>query len=382
LKPESPFARGVASTQLATENILLKISVPKRTGRKRKRGSDDPFELHESSSSPKTTYGREAEDVLKLLEDNKDQYIVNIPGRLPENHQFRSLQDFQYASFDNPLMRNVKNVLLSDNFDVVKTFRLDPSKGVRHNEEVQPPPIFQLQKHPFPWAYRQNPHVKFIERNGKLEAVNSQMHAKVIVHTVSYDSPTVPDKSPVELPPESQLDYKVKQAIQKIREAFKKRPLMTRRVQLWNIRPHNDDTLKKTWAYLGYMFRSGPFKDVLIAFGVDPRTNFKYRIYQSVTLQIPDKNSTDMVFGEETEASVTSKLENYIFNGKRVWIDGKTWQVCDILDPLLKEFIGKAKPPASFDVSVHTSTSSALMYNRVSLPAGMTTVFGRYLEPF
>src|SRR3954454_8301226 len=41
--PEDPAARPLLSINATTNNILLKITVPKCTGRKRKRGSELPF---------------------------------------------------------------------------------------------------------------------------------------------------------------------------------------------------------------------------------------------------------------------------------------------------------------------------------------------------
>jgi general transcription factor 3C polypeptide 5 (transcription factor C subunit 1) len=43
LRPDDALAKPVMSNTVKTNNLLLKVTVPKRTGRKRKRGSDGPF---------------------------------------------------------------------------------------------------------------------------------------------------------------------------------------------------------------------------------------------------------------------------------------------------------------------------------------------------
>src|SRR5262249_19518210 len=46
LRPDDPFAKTVPAGPVSTGNVLLKITVPKMTGRKRKRGSDEQFQFH------------------------------------------------------------------------------------------------------------------------------------------------------------------------------------------------------------------------------------------------------------------------------------------------------------------------------------------------
>ncbi len=75
--------------------MLLKITVPKRTGRKRKRGSSDPF-LHEheleaggnaaSHPSPHVS----ASTIYRSLKDNATTHKVALAGIVDETHRFRS----------------------------------------------------------------------------------------------------------------------------------------------------------------------------------------------------------------------------------------------------------------------------------------------------
>jgi general transcription factor 3C polypeptide 5 (transcription factor C subunit 1) len=85
------MSRPLLSTSSASNNILLKVTVPKRTGRKRKRGSDEPF-----SGVPVTTVNeqpqrRSAKQLLRSLSDNVGKYQVEPVGLVTRTHVFRGL---------------------------------------------------------------------------------------------------------------------------------------------------------------------------------------------------------------------------------------------------------------------------------------------------
>jgi len=85
--------------------VLLKITVPKRTGRKRKRGSDAPFAYPNEESST-TEGGRKSlgnEDpnlesqsgriktssLLRKVIDNRDTYKVEVVAEIRQTHRYR-----------------------------------------------------------------------------------------------------------------------------------------------------------------------------------------------------------------------------------------------------------------------------------------------------
>lgn len=96
LRPDDPFAKRLLSTPVRTSNLLLKVTVPKRTGRKRKRGSSGPFVLdeeaahrgHPDSASNANPYVK-ATTVFRSLQDNPTAYTTSVVGVLDETHRFR-----------------------------------------------------------------------------------------------------------------------------------------------------------------------------------------------------------------------------------------------------------------------------------------------------
>jgi general transcription factor 3C polypeptide 5 (transcription factor C subunit 1) len=184
---------------------------------------------------------------------------------------------------------------------------------------------------------------------GITHTANVHKSQLLINHIVPHDSDTIPAESPVKLQPEDSLDLRVQKCIELLRKALNKRPVMSRRVQMSVTGAPTEQILRATWAYLGYMFKSGPFKDTLIKFGVDPRSDPKYREYQSIAIQVPETGRNNKRrYGKGPQPSKTPRT--YMFDGKGVYVDGKVWQVCDISDPLLKRLIREASPVTEYEV--------------------------------
>jgi general transcription factor 3C polypeptide 5 (transcription factor C subunit 1) len=143
LRPDDPYAQAVRSMYVKTDNVLLAIRVPKRTGRKRKRGSDDPFEADPDWKQAKNS-PVEGPVVLRSLGDNPNETTVSPLGLLQESWRFRSLPDFQYATTGGHTFQLIKDSLISSDLSKIKQFTLDTSRKLGPQEEIQPPPIMQL----------------------------------------------------------------------------------------------------------------------------------------------------------------------------------------------------------------------------------------------
>lgn len=91
LRPEDALSRPIQSTSCPSNNVLLKVTVPKRTGRKRKRGTNDPFVDATPESSGEHMRRRPARDIMRSLSDNPSKYRVEAMGKIERNHVFRGL---------------------------------------------------------------------------------------------------------------------------------------------------------------------------------------------------------------------------------------------------------------------------------------------------
>ncbi|KAJ4302170.1 tau 95 subunit of transcription factor TFIIIC [Collariella sp. IMI 366227] len=154
LRYDNPSARPLTSHNALTHNVVLKVTVPKRTGRKRKRGTNGPWEEPEgdveqaadvegSIASPEVV-SRDRLDtprvVRRKLQDNVGKYTVEPVGVINNTHRYRSLADFQYSLSGSKFMEKfVKNVLPGD-IAKLKEFTLQPGVETGSNIDLIPPP--------------------------------------------------------------------------------------------------------------------------------------------------------------------------------------------------------------------------------------------------
>lgn len=103
------MSRPLQSTSSPANNILLKVTVPRRTGRRRKRGTDDPF-----TDDPGAGAGADAgpgvgnagcprpnaNDLRQSLEDNLGKYEVETVGMVNRTHVFRGEQLYLFQLLD------------------------------------------------------------------------------------------------------------------------------------------------------------------------------------------------------------------------------------------------------------------------------------------
>ena len=182
---------------------------------------------------------------------------------------------------------------------------------------------------------------------------------------MAFDAEMVPQGPTDDTTPFEVLDPGLQRLIEHVRALLDERPMWTRRALSNQVRTTEWVILgKHVYQYIGYMFRSGPWRDVVIKYGVDPRTDPKYRIYQSIMFQF-DAASTSVI-PKTTNASrrggrggarqpgprptPTHSKNSHVFDGVNVEMDGKMWQVCDITDPQLKELLATTELRKQCDV--------------------------------
>lgn len=106
------------SRNSSTDNLLLKITAPKRTGRKRKRGTGGPFvgdhlddsEVYQDDINLANIRSRARLDhptqLLRTLQDNVGRYDVEVVARVDHTHRFRG-----------------KNISLANTMILIRSFR-------------------------------------------------------------------------------------------------------------------------------------------------------------------------------------------------------------------------------------------------------------------
>jgi len=123
LRYDNPTARPLTSHNALTHNVVLKVTVPKRTGRKRKRGTNGPWEGdveqptagQDSVISPELL-SRDRLDtprvIRRKLQDNVGKYAVEPIGVINNTHRYRGQLFLPPAHTANTPQQRLKPTLL------------------------------------------------------------------------------------------------------------------------------------------------------------------------------------------------------------------------------------------------------------------------------
>ncbi|KAI1819161.1 hypothetical protein F4861DRAFT_528025 [Xylaria intraflava] len=369
-RPDNPASKPILSHHAATNNILLKITVPKRTGRKRKRGSDESFsedsDIRDTTAMDLQTgtVGSVARQdrptsILRKLQDNPDKYRAEAVGMIRDSHRYRGLADFQFANTNTPFLRNVAEHLLPLDFTKLRQFKLEEGVAADLGLEIVPPPHFTDKVIGFNYNYEQNPGIvdQGLDEEGETRLVNRQGRNKFSYgHFIHHDAFPAPDR-PTRMDGEAQ---KIPDSlIQQLRDAMEKRPVWTRRAIVNQVRgTYTESILKVALQLMGYQFRGGPFRDAIVKYGIDPRYDPKYRKYQTLSFKLAKNlvGSTKVPWQTIRRGQVKSYTKNddptsHIWDGESYSTDGKLWQICDITDPFMVDIIANAPVRSECDLS-------------------------------
>ncbi|KAK3679898.1 tau 95 subunit of transcription factor TFIIIC [Recurvomyces mirabilis] len=341
LRSDDVLAKKMPSTGVKTRNVLVRVSVPKWTGRKRKRGSVDPFEPAPLAEANETSI--KAPDLLRRLRDHDDSYELEALGVISETHRFRGQPDFQMHTRDIPIMREVESHLLTSKYEDFKKFKVDLTPGRSANDMLPLPPNLHMLDQPYRYEYQQANDVKYLfNAQGTPIAINTNAYSnRRLGEALAPDAPDVPTGPPEGLRLSGRQEKNVLAAIKLLKELLNKRPLVSRRVIASEIPQYSEGAIKEATEWVGYSFSAGPWRDILIKFGVDPRTDPKYRFYQTMLL------SFDKTLGSAKPGAYINKAnrkesatrKDHLFDGKTVRPSIKSWQVCDIVDPMLHSIL-------------------------------------------
>ena len=243
----------------------------------------------------------------------------------------------------------------------MREFKFDPSRGWKPNEEIIMPPNITIYPFPVSWNFQQNPLIvqQTDPATGKPMLVNISKFRKSMVEYLPHNMETIPE-GPVQDPPDEQ---DLLQIIKTIKKLFKERPIWTRRALINKVNYALTEAtlylIKMALPFIGYRFKDGPFKDAIIHFGIDPRKDPKYRMYQTIYFQLAERDVKDpggpwLGIRKSTKTPKPTKKTrdklSHFFNGRDVAVDGKIWQMCDVTDPLLARLIKEAPIAETFDM--------------------------------
>ncbi|KAH0293689.1 hypothetical protein M436DRAFT_71509 [Aureobasidium namibiae CBS 147.97] len=363
LRPHDPLVKKLVSKEMPVQNVLLRVTIPKRTGRKRKRGSNDPFEFHrdrnETSEDDTMSIPLTAEQLRSRLIDNADTYTIQPVATIKQTHRFRALPDFQLRAGSQPVMKQIGKSLVNPTLSSIKNFKVDMTPGRPADEELIAPPNFTSFEQSLNYLYKQNPGVTHVtDEKGRVKTVNTQAAKKRQVVSVAHDVKNVPTKPPKGLMAIEKQSEALQQCVKNLLELLETRPAVTRRVACNLVDWGNEALFKEATQYVGYSFKSGPFRDTLVKYGLDPRADPKYRCYQTFSFQLVAKDKVvaaakKMRDGKNqwirSDRYKKDEEPSHVFDGKSMTTNGKTWQVCDIKEPVLAGLLATENLRSEFD---------------------------------
>ncbi|KAI4951915.1 hypothetical protein J4E91_003376 [Alternaria rosae] len=353
LRPGDPFAKRLLSTPVRTNNLLIKVTVPKRTGRKRKRGTTGPFLSKDeiassgagsSNSTPltnKTYVG--APTIYRSLQDNASTYKIALAGVVDETHRFRNMPDLQYAASHNETMVGLRDHVLPKRYEQLLRYNVNTRAGADLTKSVGPSPEFIQMPIAFNYRFQQNSNVKYTDQG----VVNIQRslayNAYTIVKPTDEHVPTGPRPG---LPAERDLSPYMQSLIANIRTLLLQRPIVTRQLLYNRLGWDKRTKLRQAAIYCGFFFESGPWREALVRWGVDPRKDPEYRKYQTVSFLSYIKSGTSKhraVFDQHVlklaKMSPEELETEHTFDGVNVSRTGNLFQFCDITDPLIAKIL-------------------------------------------
>jgi general transcription factor 3C polypeptide 5 (transcription factor C subunit 1) len=190
--------------------------------------------------------------------------------------------------------------------------------------------------------------VEVDQDTGTSKLINKTKYRPIEVELLRNDADSIPHDAP-ELPTD---DPDLLNLVLELQKAMEERPIWTRRALTNRVGfSPTLHLLRAALHYVGYQFTGGPFRDCLIRYGLDPRKDKKYRIYQTFFFKTYDdvEKTPGMpwhdvrppyTFAKKSGEEINST--SHIFDGKNLTLDGKVWMACDITDPLLAQLIRDA----------------------------------------
>lgn len=122
LRPEDPASSGLSSHCASSHNLVVAVHVPKRTGMRRKRGTNDAWEHAPGASNGDAFSGdrppgdrmaeRDARRLRKRLQETVGRYRTEVIGISKHSHRYRGVMDFQQSTHDSDFMTKFTETVL------------------------------------------------------------------------------------------------------------------------------------------------------------------------------------------------------------------------------------------------------------------------------
>jgi general transcription factor 3C polypeptide 5 (transcription factor C subunit 1) len=249
-RPEDKLSHGTHGDNTATNNLLLRVRRVRDTETRK-------FKIQDTE----------------------------LIGKVVNTIRFRGMSDFQVlqpsVSFSHA--PKFKQEQPTEN---ATSILMDEEYGLGDEKPFLPPPIFSRFDLPLEYNFRGNP----ASTTTRIETESGVVMKRKLKKPIPrYPKSIIIDSDDTSVPREPLEPYPEEDDAEMIelRKLFNERPIWSRTALLANIQSKRlANQLKIKLPYVAYMFQSGPFRQLWIRFGVDPRTDRCYTRYQLLDFRI------------------------------------------------------------------------------------------------
>ncbi|KAI7892907.1 RNA polymerase III transcription factor IIIC subunit-domain-containing protein [Mucor mucedo] len=290
-----------------------------------------------------------------IIED--PSWKVEVEGVISKTLRFRGLADFQYLVPKTDKIRQLKEALVKGDVQHIVDYKVADDDSHDDLRNI-PPPLFTATEVPFTYQYRQNApvvRVRMKEADGTytIKLVNRSLRSASDMTTVRFHEENYPTKSwKLLAKPAKEVDLETIEAVKKL---FEERPIWSRHNVSCLLPGKYQKQIKVALCHNAFVFTDGPWRDFWVKYGVDPRTDVKYRMYQNIDVRRffsptskpkPKKHAILRKHLDGVPTKVEERQVNdeeiqglFIFDGKNVPIEKITYQAIDITDPDILKLI-------------------------------------------
>ncbi|KAG4305554.1 hypothetical protein PORY_001110 [Pneumocystis oryctolagi] len=308
LWPKNPFEHPIQARPVKVCNLLLQVK--------------------------KEFQEEEKKDVCNLSKIQEYKVI----GAIKKTYRFRDMFDLQYNTHASPFIKMWNSSIVPLEFDSLDLFSIS-SQDDPKNLDLPVPLVFSRTKIPHNYWYRQNPSLIKVQKDNKPRLINKSKAPKIWSISVPWETKTVPLEPHVKLP--NVPEQNIQNILDLLKILFEERPIWTRRAILYKVNEKDPGMcmyLKYALAYVAYHWRSGPWRDTYVKYGVDPRTDQKYRFFQTVSFTYRPSESLNNISLSPQEKK---ECNSPIFTGKILYQKTRIFQILDITDCLLQQLLNK-----------------------------------------
>ena len=287
-------------------------------------------------------------------------YKYETIGRINKTVRYRELCDFQFSPPSSDKLAIIRRQISNLDSDL-----MNAEFPLKDSTCAMAPPYFSRGRGDERYRYLQNARIAKNQKkeSGSIDVFPFKRRGRETLQVFDSSSKTVPQHSteqPLELDSIQQPGFEsstrqsenISNLVTRLREFFDSRPIWTRlalsnTIELENIQKnpqvHTSHTeLTSALLHVAYSANEGPWRRVWIKFGVDPRSNKSFKVFQTIDLRL---NTTKARIDEEVENEGTNvhptnhkaRYGTHLFDGETYNGFCNIYQLCDITDLSLRK---------------------------------------------